>query len=64
MFVSVIVLVAVIRTPHRDPLLAGFVVLQQAEPRLIKITGKCYAIIQYYRVIEKKHYTITTIDAW
>ena len=35
-FVTVIVLVAVIRTQHGDPMIASFVGLQRAEARLIK----------------------------
>ena len=34
-FISAIVLDAVIRTPHSDPILSGFVGLQWAEARLI-----------------------------
>ena len=39
--VADIVSVGVIGTPHGDPLLAGFLGLQQAEAILIKITNKC-----------------------
>ena len=35
-FVSVIVFVTVIITPHVDPLLAGVVLLKRTEARLIK----------------------------
>ena len=37
-FIAIILFVAVVGTPHGVPLLGGFVVLQRAESRLIKIT--------------------------
>ena len=38
-FVTLIAFGAVIRTTHGDSLITGFVVLQQAEARLIKIVN-------------------------
>ena len=47
-FVASIVFVAVIRIPHVNPLLAGFVRLRQAEARLIKIKKIPFVIVHYY----------------
>ena len=44
------VIVAVFGTPYGAPLLAGFVVLQQTEARLIKGTKIVYVIFHYYAV--------------
>ena len=52
-FVAVITIADAVGTPHGVPLLSGFVVLQQAEARLIKITKIFYVIVHYYGVMRK-----------
>ena len=49
-FFAVILFVTVIRTPHGDPLLAGFVVLKREEAKLIKRYKISYVIVHYYIV--------------
>ena len=56
MFVDVIIM------PHGDPMLTAFVVFQQAEDILIKITKTLYLIFHYYGVRKEKISMIATID--
>ena len=53
-FVSVIVLIAMIRKPHVYPLLTGSVVLQWEEAILIKNDKRFYVIVDYYRATKEK----------
>ena len=46
-FVAVILIVDIVGIPHGVSLLAGFVVLQQEEVRLIKSTKIFYVIVHY-----------------
>ena len=48
--VSVIVIIAVVGTPHGVPLIACFVGSQWEESRSIKSTISLYVIVHYYRV--------------
>ena len=61
-FFAVIMFVVVIRTPQGDLLLSGYLVLQQTEARLIKISKTPYVRIHYYGARKEKLSTITTIN--
>ena len=51
--VAVILIFTIVGIPHGVPLIAGFVVLQQAEVRLIKGTKIFYVIVHYYAVMRE-----------
>ena len=52
-FVAVILIVAIVGIPHGVSLLAGFVVLQQEEVRLIKSKKIFYVIVHYDEVMRE-----------
>ena len=49
-FVAIILFVSVVGTPHNFLLIAGVVVLQQAEARLLKKYKYIYVTVHYYKV--------------
>ena len=49
-FVDIIVIIAVVRTPHSVPMISGFVGLKREEARLIKNYAFNNVIVHYYRV--------------